>query len=149
MIRGSVEVDVDRPAAEVFAYLEDAENNPSWIPNMRSCRWTTPPPVRAGSHYEQRSHFLGREIHTSFEVTRHEPGRLITIESREGSSFPIKVTRSVEPRGATACHVREDIEGDTSGFYSIAEPLLKPMVIRNIRGVYRNLKKMMESRSDP
>ena len=38
----TVEVDVERPADEVFAYLEDAENNPKWIPNMRSCRWTTP-----------------------------------------------------------------------------------------------------------
>ena len=146
MISVSVEVDVERPAAEVFAYLEDAENNPHWIPNMRSCRWTTPPPIRVGSRYEQASQFLGREIHTSFEVIRHEPGRLVTIESRVGSSFPIKVTRTVEPRGAAACHVREDVEGDTSGFYSIAEPLLKPMVVRNIRRDYRNLKRVMEGR---
>ena len=114
---------------------------------MRSSRWTTPPPVHVGSRYEQLSHFLGREIHTSFEVTRHEPGWLITIESRQGSSFPIKVTRSVEPRGAAATHVREEVEGDTSGFYTIAEPLLKPVVVRNIRRDYRNLKKVMEGRA--
>jgi uncharacterized membrane protein len=145
VIRVSVEVDIRRPAADVFAFLEDAENNPSWIPNMRSCRWTTPPPIGTGSRYEQVSHFLGREIRTSFEATRHEPGHLITIASREGSSFPITMTRSVEPRGEEDCHVREDVEGDTSGFYSIAEPLLKPMVVRNIRRDYRNLKRLMET----
>lgn len=145
VIRVSVEMRVRRPAAEVFAYLEDAENNPRWIPNMRSCRWTTPPPIRAGSRYEQVSRFLGRDIHTSFEVTRHQPGRLITIESREGSSFPIKVTRSVEPWGESACQVREDVEGDTTGFYSIAEPLLRPMVVRSIRRDYRSLRRLMEA----
>ena len=141
----TVEVDIERPADEVFAYLEDAENNPKWIPNMRSCRWTTLRPIGLGSRYEQVSRFLGRDVHTNFEVTRHEPGRLITIESREGSSFPITVTRSVERRGEAACHAREDTEGDASGFYSIAEPLMRPMVVRNIRRIYRNLKTMMES----
>jgi hypothetical protein len=59
------------------------------------------------------------------------------------------VTRSVDPRGEGGCHVREDVEGDTSGFYSIAEPLLKPMVVRNIRRDYRNVKRLMESVAGP
>lgn len=141
----SVEIDVEAPPGEVFAYLEDAENNTEWIPNMVSCRWTTDPPIGVGSKYEQLSKFLGREIKTSFEVTRHEPGRLITIESREGSSFPITVTRTVEPIAGSGTHVREDVTGDASGFYSIATPLLKRMVVRDIRRDYRNLKRVFEN----
>lgn len=145
MISVTVRVDVDRSPQEVFAYLEDAENNPKWIPNMRSCRWTTPAPVGVGSKYEQTSEFLGRQIHTSFEVTEHHSGRLVTIESREGSSFPIKVTRIVEPRAGGGSHVTEEVEGDPSGFYAIATPLLRAMVVRNIRRDYRNLKRVLES----
>ena len=145
MIKVAVEIDIDRPAAEVFAYLEDAENNPRWIPNMRSCRWTTPPPIAVGSKYEQQSEFLGRKIVTNFEVTEHQPGRAITIASRQGSSFPVTVTRMVDPRGAGSCHVTEVTEGDTSGFYAIATPLLRPMVVRNIRRDYRNLKRILEA----
>jgi len=145
VIRVTVEVDVDRPPPQVFGYLEDVENNPKWIPNMLSCRWTTPAPVGVGSKYEQTSHFLGREIHTSFEVTEHHPGRLVTIESREGSSFPIKVTRIVDARADGGSHVREEVEGDPSGFYAIATPLLRAMVVRNIRRDYRNLKRVLES----
>ena len=144
MIKVAVEIDIDRPAADVFAYLEDAENNPRWIPNMRSCRWTTPPPIAVGSKYEQLSEFLGRKIRTNFEVTEHQPGRAVTIASRHGSSFPITVTRIVDPRGADSCHVTELTEGDTSGFYAIATPLLRPMVLRNIRRDYRNLKRILE-----
>lgn len=145
MIRVTVEVDVDRPPPQVFGYLEDVENNPRWIPNMRSCLWTTPAPVAVGSRYEQTSEFLGRQIHTSFQVTEHHPGRLVTIESREGSSFPIKVTRIVDARPDGGSHVTEQVEGDPTGFYAIATPLLRAMVLRNIRRDYRNLKRVLES----
>ena len=147
MINVRVSVDVDRPPAEVFGYLEDAENNPRWIPNMRSCRWTTPPPVAVGSRYEQTSEFLGRRIQTGFEVTEHDPGHRVTIESREGSSFPIKVTRIVSPRADGGSHVIEEVEGDASRFYAIATPLLRAMVARNIRRDYRNLKRVLEAGS--
>jgi uncharacterized membrane protein len=146
VIKVAVEIDIDRPAPEVFAYLEDATNNPKWIPNMRSCRWTTPPPISAGSKYQQLSEFLGRKIHTDFEVTDHQPGHALTIASREGSSFPITVTRIVEPRGGHSSHVTEITEGDPSGFYTVASPLLKRMVVRNIRRDYANLKRILEAR---
>jgi uncharacterized membrane protein len=145
LIHVEVEVDIDRPAGEVFAYLEDAENNTSWLKGMRSARWASPPPIAVGSTYEQRSHFLGRDIHTSFEVTRLEPGRLITIESREGSSFPITVTRHVEPGGEGRSRVTEIVDGDASGFYSLATPLLRRMVKRNIQRDYGTLKRILEA----
>jgi uncharacterized membrane protein len=146
MIHVEVRVDIERPAGEVFAYLEDAENNISWLKGMRSARWKSPRPIAVGSTYEQRSHFLGRDIQTSFEVTRLEPGRLITIESREGSSFPITVTRQVEPDGDGRSHVTEIVDGDASGYYSLATPLLRRMVKRNIQRDYGTLKRLLEAR---
>ena len=146
MIHVEVKVDIDRPAPEVFAYLEEVENNTQWLKGMRSTRWTSPRPVGVGSTYEQRSHFLGRDIRTSFEVTRHEPGRLVTIESREGSSFPITVTRQVEPDGPGRSHVTEIVDGDASGFYSVTTPLLRRMVQRNIQRDYGSLKRLLEAR---
>ena len=141
-----ISVDIDRPAPEVFAYLEEVTNNSEWLKGMRSCTWTTDPPVRVGSRYEQVAQFLGKEIRTSFEVTAHEPGRLVTIESREGSSFPLTVTRHVDPIADGRCRVVETVESDPGGFYRIAQPLLRAMVARNIRRDYRNLKTLLERR---
>jgi uncharacterized membrane protein len=138
------EVEIDRPAAEVFAFLEDVTNNTQWLKGMRSCRWTTEPPVRVGSRYEQVAEFLGKEIRTSFEVTAHEPGRLVTIRSREGSSFPLTVTRMVEPIGDKRSRVIETVESDPGGFYRIAQPVLRAMVARNIARDYRSLKILLE-----
>lgn len=133
-----VEVEVDRPAAEVFAYLADFANNPEWQRGMRECRWTSAPPHGAGSTYEQRARFLGRDVVSTFRVVEHEPGRRVRITSVAGS-FPITVTRSVEPLGPDRCRVVAVVEGDAGGFFGLAGPLLRPLVARSVRGDYARL----------
>ena len=139
-----VSVTIDRPPAEVFAYLEEVEHNPEWLRGMDSCAWVTPPPVRVGSRYEQVAHFLGKRIETSFEVTEHEPGSLVTIRSLPGSSFPLTVERRVEPAG-TGSLVTETVHSDPSGFYRLAGPLLAWMVRRNIKRDYGALRRLLEA----
>jgi uncharacterized membrane protein len=141
----TVRVEVGRPVPEVFAFLEEVENNPRWLRGMESCTWTTPPPVRVGSRYEQRASFLGKQIRTSFEVTAHQPGALVTIRSRAGSSFPITVTREVSPVGDGRSLVTETLESDPRGYYRMAEPLLRQLVQRRIRRDYRRLKALLEA----
>jgi uncharacterized membrane protein len=138
-----VSVEVERPADEVFAYLDEVENNPEWLAGMQSARWTTDPPRGVGSRYEQRARFLGKEIRTTFEVVDHQPGRRVTIRSLEGSSFPLTVTRQVEPLGARRCRVTETVESDPSGFYRIAGPLLHAMVTRRIKRDYDRLARQL------
>jgi uncharacterized membrane protein len=139
-----VQIEIDRPAADVWEYMENSEHNPEWIPNMKSARWTTDPPIRVGSRYDQVARFLGREVRTSFEVTAHEPGRMITISSLPGSSFPITITRQLDPITAERCRVTETAGGDAGGFYRVAEPLMGPMVRRNIARDYRRLQQLLE-----
>lgn len=139
-----VEVEIDRPHALVWEYAENAEHNPEWLDNMQSARWTTEPPIRVGSRYDQVARFLGREVRTSFEVTRLDAGRRITISSLPGSSFPLRITREVEPLSDSSCRITETAEGDAAGFYRIADPLMRPLVRRNITRAYKRLKQLLE-----
>jgi uncharacterized membrane protein len=141
-----VNIEINRPAPEVFDYLEDVENNPKWLRGMISAQWTTEPPVRVGSRYEQLAKFMGKQIRTSFEVVAHEPPKKITISSREGSSFPITVTRAVEPLDARGCRVTETVDSEPGGFYRIAQPILRVLVRRTIGRDYKRLKALLESR---
>jgi uncharacterized membrane protein len=137
--------EIQRPAEVVWEYMENVEHNPEWLSNMRSARWTTEPPIAVGSRYDQLARFLGKDVRTSFEVTELEAGRSITISSLPGSSFPIRITREVQRLGPQRTRVRETAEGDCSGFYRLAEPLMRPMVRRNIVSAYRRLKQLLES----
>jgi uncharacterized membrane protein len=140
-----VEQEIERSAEVVWEYMENAEHNPEWLSNMRSARWTTDSPIVVGSRYEQMARFLGKEVRTTFEVTALDPGRSITISSLPGSSFPIRITREVQALDPKRTRVRETAEGDASGFYRIAEPLMRPIVRRNIARAYRRLKQLLEA----
>ncbi|HSK97608.1 MAG TPA: SRPBCC family protein [Euzebyales bacterium] len=136
-------LDVDRPGAEVFRFVADAENNPRWQKGMRACRWTTPPPIGVGSRYEQHASFLGRRIASTFEVVRFDPDRSITIRTIT-STFPIEVTRSVTALDGDRCRVSADVRGEPGGIFGIAAPLLRRLVQRSVRADYRRLKALLE-----
>lgn len=140
-LRSSLEV--SRPAGEVFDVVSDFSRNPEWQRGMKSAKWTTGPPIGVGSTYEQVARFLGREVVTSFEVIGFEPGRSITIESRQ-SSFPIRVTRGVESVTEDSCIVIADISGEPGRFFRLFGPVLRWMAERSVRGDYRRLKSLLE-----
>jgi uncharacterized membrane protein len=143
MIEVRSDVTIRRPADEVFAFVADAENNPRWQQGMRSCRWTSDGPIGIGSTYEQRASFLGRDIESTFVVDAFEPGRSITIRTTE-STFPITVTRAVEPLPDGGCLVRAHVQGDASGVFRLAAPVMRWMVGRSVRADYRRLRTLLE-----
>jgi len=138
------EVGIDRPADEVFAVVSDFSRNPDWQGGMRSAQWTTEPPLRVGSTYEQVARFLGRDVITTFEVVGYEPGRSVTIDSRQ-SSFPITVTRSVESLGLERSRVSAVITGRPGRFFRLFGPLLRMMAERSVRQDYQRLRRLLES----
>lgn len=141
-----VQVGINCAPEVAWEYLKNAQHNPEWLPNMRSCTWMTDPPIRIGSRYEQMARFLGKDVHTSFEVSALDEGRLITITSLPGSSFPLTITREVEPAGDQRCLVRETAGGEPKGFFALAEAPMRALVRRNITRAYRGLKLLLESR---
>ena len=141
MITVDVEVFIPRPPDEVFAFLSDFERNPEWQDGMERCTFLTDPPLRVGSRYEQVARFLGREICSVFEVTDLEPGRSVRATTIE-STFPITFTRRVDPaEGGSA--VSATIEGDASGLFRLAEPLMRRKVQRSIEADYQRLRELL------
>ena len=135
--------EIDRPAAEVFAYVADMANNPNWQQGQRRCEWTSQPPHGVGSTYDQEARFMGRTIRSSFEVTEFEAGRLIRIVST--ADMPIVVTRTVEAIGDDRSRVTAHVQGDPPGLLKIFGPLLDRMVERNVAKDYERLKELLEA----
>lgn len=133
----SAERTIGRPADEVFDFFADASNNPSWQRGMRSCEWITQPPIGAGSRYRQQARFAGRDVISIFEVTEFVPGHRIRIETVE-SSFPIQVSRTVEPDGDDRCVVRASITGGPSVPWPVSL-LARRMAQRSINADYDRL----------
>lgn len=143
-MRLSATREINRAAAEVFEFFSDAANNPKWQKGQRSCAWVTPPPIGVGSTYDQEARFLGRRVLNRFQVTDYEPGRVIEIQSVEGS-FPITVRRTVQPVGQSSSRVVAEISGEPGGFFRLAAPLLRRAAQRSVDADYDRLKSLLES----
>ncbi len=66
-MRMHADIEIDRSADDVFAYISNFENNPLWQRGMKEARYITDPPLAEGSQYEQVAGFLGRPVVTRFE----------------------------------------------------------------------------------
>jgi uncharacterized membrane protein len=143
LIQVKASVHINRSPEEVFEYLSNFENNPKWQAGMISAKFTSPGPLQVGSTYSQEARFLGRPVLSEFEVIEYEPGRKVKITSTSGT-FPITVTRFVESGKDGGSRVSALVEGDPSGIYRLAEPILRGMVQRSVQGDYDRLKKVLE-----
>ena len=133
-------IEISKPADEVFAFVSDFSNNPSWQGGMRSCAWTSEERGVVGATYKQEARFLGRKIETHFRVAEVVPGRSISIESTQ-STFPIQVTRRVEPLSERRCRVTAHVRGQPTGVLK----LFSGMVQKSVRKDYDKLKQILEN----
>lgn len=143
MIRVETSVHIERNPDDVFDFISNFENNPRWQSGMVSAKFISQAPLRIGSTYSLVAKFLGRPVISTFEVIEYEPNRMIKAASTSGS-FPITFTRIVTPHN-NGTLVSAIIEGDASGFFKLAEPILGRMVQRSVEGDYRNLKQILEN----
>jgi uncharacterized protein YndB with AHSA1/START domain len=90
-------VDIDRSAEEVFAYLADWTNIPSWNYYVQQVRKLTPGAVAVGTVYEQ----VRRTDRQRFQVTAHEPPQTIEVTTLSGErpSFRRRLQLRSENRG--------------------------------------------------
>jgi len=137
-------IDIERPASAVFAYLADMSNNPSWQKGMERCTWTSDPPLRLGSTYDQEASFLGKKIVSSFEVVEFELDRVIRIRTT-GGTMPIDVTRQVEQVSPDSTRVLAIVRGDPKGVFRLATPIMKMLVVSSVRRDYRRLKELLDA----
>lgn len=136
---------INQPADEVFKFLANAENNPQWQNGMRSCTWTSEPPIGVGSTYEQHARFMGKNVRSTFEVTAYEPGQRIAIKAVE-STFPIEVDRAVAPTGPESCKVTAVISGGPEGTIAgLVGPFAGRIAQNLINRDYDRLVELLES----
>jgi len=135
-------VTVKRPVDEVFAVLSDWTKSPTWISGMQSVTKTSDGPIGIGTTYEGLGKALGRKLEADFTVTELEPNRRYAIASTRPS--PTTMTFVFESvNGGT--RVDRTMDSDPASFFKLAEPLLLPMMKRQMQTDFETLRDLMES----
>ena len=136
---------INRPVEEVFAVLENLENDLKWRSEWVDARKSTEGPISIGTRYSLFAKAFGRRIETIYETIQHEPNRSAAWKAMSGP-FPLTFLRSLERvEGGTKVNIR--YEAELRGFFKLVMPLMIGSVKRQHTGDLRKLKELMESRA--
>src|SRR5437868_2065493 len=99
MLESRGHVVIDKPAEEVFDFLADMRNEPSWLPGAADVRLTSADPVGPGSTFEGT---YARAGTVRCRIADHErPGRLTIHGEAKGMTFDDTIVLTSTGTGTT------------------------------------------------
>ena len=142
MVKVEHELTIDRPPAEVFAYLTDLTRIPEWQATAIEGRLESDR-LEAGARAVEVRKFLGRRMESSLTVTAYEPDRHFAAEVVSGPvAFRVDHVLEASDDGT---RLRFTIEGEPGGFFRFAEPVVERQVRRQVADDFRSLKMRLET----
>jgi len=136
-------VGIDRPLEEVFAYVMDVGTWPKWEAGLLEAEQTSEGPIGIGTTFQGLNEFMGRKMEWASEITEYEPNKRAAQKMISG---PIsgEQTLTFEPAdGGTRFSLAA--EGETGGFFKVAEPLVNRMMKKQMEGNLAKLKQILEA----
>ena len=134
---------IDRPSAEVFAFMTDPANSARWQSGTQSAEWSSEGPVGVGSALHSVTRLLGREMTIDAEITRWDPPNVWDMKGATGP-MTFEVSNVFEPTdGGT--QVTQHFQGEIGGFFKIAEGLAVKQLQKQVSADGQTLKKLLEA----
>ena len=136
-----LEVSIDRPVAEVFAYVTDVRNVPKWQESAESAEW-----IEEGRRFRERRVFMGRSAEIELEVTALEPEHRFDVRAVK-ASVTVDVRHSFEGvDGRTRMRVHG--EAKLGGALRFAAGMAKRQAESQFRRDLVRLKTVLERRDE-
>lgn len=139
-------VTIERPVADVFAYLTQLENIPAWNYAIASTTRLTDGPVRAGTRYQQRR-TLPAPSEEVLEVVEFDLDRRLVIRGDLGP-FDAVVTYELQPAapssGAAATTLTNTMVLRASGASRLISGLAARPVRAAVAANLRTLKRILD-----
>jgi uncharacterized membrane protein len=139
-------IEIGRPAAEVFAYLDDLRNQPEWQTGVLSVRVEDGDPTRVGTRVVEERRVGGGTRTVRYEVTEHVPGRGFAFR---GGGGPLEVAAAitVEPMGDDRCAVTAEFRFGASGTARLMLPMVRREAQRQVPQDQARLRDVLEGRA--
>jgi uncharacterized protein YndB with AHSA1/START domain len=120
---------IDRPIAEVFAFLADGENDPKFSPRVLEIAKTTDGPPAVGTVYASTVKDAGVKTKREFKLTEFEPPtRIRWAETSKNLVTATEGGYDLEPDGSgTRVTIYNILEGHGPG------KLIAPLALRSAR----------------
>ena len=145
MFISTVEVLIARPLEDVFAFVGDVRNRPSWDESVDSEELTSPEPIGVGSTVRTRLRSMGKEYVYTWEIVEHEPPNRMRVESTSGP-FPTSLVFEFAADDGGA-RVNASVTGRPGGLMRLFQPMIARQTQNNLDRGYARLKRLLETGS--
>lgn len=135
-MRAELSVEIARTPEEVFDFLTDVANLPSWQSGVHTAR-------REGDRILESRHLLGRELNTTLGIEEEERPRVFAIKALD-SPVPFTVRHTLEPSG-DGTRLTVVGEGDAGMLPGFAAGIMARRAEKQFRKDFDRLKKLLET----
>ena len=142
MIKHSIEI--NRPAEEVFAYLEQVDRHNEWQGSLVSTTVETDGPTRVGTRVVERRHIPGGTQDFSYEVTELDPPRKSSFRGTVGLIRPAG-TYTVDPIGESRSRMSSELDLEGHGIGKLFAPLALRQAAKQVPADQEKFKELLES----
>ena len=144
MINVQVSTVINRPIAEVFAFVANFENHPKWETDFQEVKQLTSTPAGVGTTYQCVLKLPRQSAKSKFEITEYEVNQKIAFEG--------EVAGPAKPKGS---YLFESAAGGTKvisrpqpefrGLFRLLEPMMTGYIRKNNVAHLNNLKRLLEA----
>lgn len=142
MIRHVVDLTIERPVDEVFAFVTDAANHPRWDASSVSMQADEPGPWRAGLTFHEVRRIGPRRMDVQSKVAALVPNESMDIDSITGPEFHGHWRLSPDGSGT---RLRWSCEMNVDGPARLAEKLIARSFRKACDENFRKLKALVEA----
>jgi uncharacterized membrane protein len=144
----NAEVEVDRPARQVWALVADYGRDPQWRAGVATMDPSPPGPVVPGTVTAEILRVGGRTYRSAGEVLDVHPGSRFTWRTTSGADVDADGSRTVDPLGPDRCRVRLATRVRPRGVQWLLAPLLRGMLRRGLVADAQRLRALAEAAPD-
>ncbi len=141
-VRIEESIHIERPVAEVFAYVSDPVHLPEWTAIVTDVRTDTPSPSAAGTRFTVTQKFLGTKWETPCEVTSSDGGRFSYRSVGGPVPYTFTYTCEAAPEGTRLTIVGE---GEPGNLFRLAGPLFVKAAQRQVRSDLETVRDLLIS----
>lgn len=144
MINVEVSLVIKRPVADVFAFVANLENLPSWDTDFQEAERLTSTPNGVGAMYQCRLKYPGGKSATQkVETTEYTENMKITYESEPTKVAKARVSIRFESI-AEGTKITSLLQPEFYGLFRFLEPLIVGVIRKDHTAHLNNLKPLLE-----
>lgn len=136
------EIVIRRPVDDVFDYVADERNEPTFNPSMTSVQKVTDGPIGAGTQFRATTRSMGRDQDMTIQITEYD--RLRTLSSHTTLAAAEVTGRLTFSPDATGTRLQWAWDIQPRRLPTLLHPLIEVVGRRRERRIWRGLKHQLE-----